>query len=173
MNIELFPREKAVVDGQSITLGADRASVEVILGAGEKVDNRAYYFDSILCVEYDEAKKVSFIEVSCGDPGSSVTVTIYDEDIIKSGADPILQILTEKNRGEVENENGYSYTFFNLSVGVYLEITPDDYKELIEEMKANGDPVEGNPDVEADFWKATHWATIGIGTSNYYRCVLN
>ena len=169
MNIELFPLDKAVVDGQDITLGTDRASVEEVLGAGEQVDNRAYYFGSSLCVEYNESKKVSFIEVSCGNPESPVTATIYGADIAKSGADRILQILTEKNHGEMENENGYSYTFFNLGVGVYREITPDDYKELIEEMKANGDPVEGNPDVKTDFWKSTHWATIGIGTSNYYR----
>ena len=169
MNIELFPLEKAVVDGQSIPLGANRASVEEVLGAGEEIENRTYYFGSNLCVEYDEAKKVSFIEVSCGDPESPVTATIYGADIAKSGADRILQILTEKNHGEMENENGYSYTFFNLSVSVYREITPDDYKELIEEMKANGDPVEGNPDVEADLWKSTHWATIGIGASDYYR----
>ena len=169
MNIELFPLDKAVVDGQDIILGTDRASVEEVLGAGEQVDNRVYYFGSNLCVEYDEAKRVSFIEISCGDPESPVTATIYGENIAKSGADRILQILTEKNHGKMENENGYSYTFFNLSVGVYREITPDDYKELIEEMRANGDPVESNPDVEADFWKSTHWATIGIGTSNYYR----
>ena len=169
MNIELYPLDKAVIDGQNITLGANKASIEEVLGAGEEVDNRTYYFGGNLYVEYDQAKRASFIEVSCGNPESPVTATIYDEDITKSGADRILQILTEKNHGEVENENGYSYTFFNLSVGVYREITPDDYKELIEEMKANGVPVEGNPDVEADFWKSTHWATIGIGTSNYYR----
>ena len=169
MNIELFPLEKAMVDGQRISLGADRASVEEVLGVGEQVDNQAYYFGSNLCIEYDETQKVSFIEVSCGDPKSSVTATIYGEEITKNGADRILQILTEKNHGEMENENGYSYTFFNLSVGVYREVTPDDYKELIEEMKVNGDPVEGNPDLEADFWKSTHWATIGIGTNNYYR----
>ena len=169
MNIELFPLEKAVVDGQSIPLGTNRASVEKMLGAGEKIDNRTYYFGSDLCVEYDEAKRVSFIEVACGDPESKVTVTIYGEDVMKVGADRILHILTEKNHGKMENENGYSYTFFNLSVGVYREITPDDYKELIEEMKANGDPVEGNHDVEADLWKSTHWATIGIGSSDYYR----
>ena len=169
MNIELFPLEKAVVDGQSIPLGANRASVEEVLGTGEQVDNRTYYFGNNLCVEYDEAKRVSFIEVSCNSPKSPVTATIYGEDITKNGADSILQILTEKNHGEMENENGYSYTFFNLSVGVYRELTLDDYKELIEEMNTNGTPVEGNPDAKADFWKSTHWATIGIGTKNYYR----
>ncbi len=139
-----------------------------MFGVGEQVDNKAYYFDSNLCVEYDN-KRVSLIEVSCGDPESAIMATIYGEDVMKSGADRILQILTEKNHGEVENENGYSYTFYNLSVGVYREITPDDYKELIEEIKANGDPIEDNPDVEADFWKSTHWATIGIGVNSYYR----
>lgn len=169
MNIELFPLEKAVVDGHSIALGADRSIVEEMLGAGEEIDNRAYYFGSNFCVEYDEDKRVSFIEVSCGDPENTIATTIYGENVMTSGADRILQILTEKNHGEIESENGYSYTFYNLSVGVYREITPDDYKELIEEMNTNGDPVEGNPDVEADFWKSTHWATIGIGANNYYR----
>lgn len=140
-----------------------------MFGVGEQVDHKAYCFDSNLCVEYDDNKRGSLIEVSCGDPESAIMATIYGEDVMKSGADRILQILTEKNHGEAENENGYSYTFYNLSVGVYREITPDDYKELIEEIKINGDPIEDNPDGEADFRKSTHWATIGIGVNSYYR----
>lgn len=169
MNIELFLLKKAVVAGHIIALGADRSVVEEMFGSGDRVDNRAYYFNSDVCVEYDDYEKVSFIEVSCGNPESTITPVIYGEDITKSDADHVLQILTEKNQGEVDSENGYSYIFYNLSVCVYREITPDDYKELIEEMKSNGDPIEDNPDVKADFWKSTHWATIGIGVNDYYR----
>lgn len=168
MNIELFPLERAVIGGYRIDLGTDRSVVEEMLGSGEQVDNRVYYFGSKLCVEYDEDETVSFIEISC-EPESTITPMIYGEDVTKSDADRVVQILTEKNQGEIENENGYAYTFYNLSVGVYRGITPNGYKELIEEMKANGDPVEGNPDVEADFWRSTHWNTIGIGVKDYYR----
>lgn len=131
MKIELFPLEKAVVDGHNIPLGADKSTVEEILGAGEEVNNRAYYFDSNFCVEYDAAKKVSFIEVTCDNPKSTVTTTIYGEDVMKNGADRILQILTEKNHGRVADKNGYSYIFYKLSVGIYRELTPDDYRDLI------------------------------------------
>ncbi len=138
----------------------------------KQVENRAYYFDSNLCIEYDPNSKVSFIEVSCGDPEGMLIPTIYGEDVTKRDTGHIFQILSEKNNGEIDDsENGYSYLFYNLSVGVYREITPNDYTERVDEMKANGVPVEDNPDLNVDFWKATHWATIGIGISNYYRCV--
>lgn len=170
MYIELVPLEKAVINGQVIPFGMDRSSVEEILGIGEQVDNRSYYFDCNLCIEYNQNMQVSFIEVSCGDPKGIVIPTIYGEDVTKCDAEHIFQILSEKNHGEIDDsENGYSYAFYNLSVGVYREITPNDYSELEDEMKANGIPVEDNPDLQSDFWKATHWATIGIGVKNYYR----
>ena len=169
MYIELFPLEKAVVDGKVISLGMEKSVVEELLGTGEQFDNRSFYFESNFCIEYDQDEKVAFIEVTC-DPNGLVTPIIYGADAAKSDAEQILQLLKEKNGGEIDDsENGYSYGFYQLSVGIYREMTPDDYNELVDEMKANGVPIENNPDLQADFWKATHWATIGIGIKNYYR----
>lgn len=170
MYIELFPLEKAVINGHDISFGMDKSAVEEILGIGDQADHKSYYFDSNLCIEYDLNAQVSFIEVSCGDPEGMVMPVIYGEDVARSDAEHIFQILNEKNDGEIDDsENGYSYTFYNLSVGVYRELTPNAYIELVDEMKANGVPVADNPDLQSDFWNAHHWATIGIGVSNYYR----
>ena len=68
-----------------------------------------------------------------------------------------------------KHENGHSYQFMNLSIGIYREMTPRDVEEMIAEMKAHGIPTEQNPDLEADKEKALHLATVGAGVFGYYQ----
>ena len=46
MNIELYPLEKVVIDGVSIYLGMEQAAVESVIGKGQPVGNRYYYYNS-------------------------------------------------------------------------------------------------------------------------------
>lgn len=59
-------------------------------------------------------------------------------------------------------ENGYSYQFQNISVGVYREAVPEDIKEMIEESASFGEPMSDN-EIEYEMKRANHWATIGGG----------
>lgn len=68
-----------------------------------------------------------------------------------------------------KHENGHSYQFMNLSIGIYREMTPRDVEEMIAEMKAHGIPTEQNPNLEADKEKALHFATVGADACGYYR----
>ena len=75
-------------------------------------------------------------------------------------------------RSAVENAIGtgqITYSFLNISIGVYREIRPLDVMEMIEEMKADGILTEDNEDVIADMRRANHWATIGVGIRGYYQ----
>ena len=82
----------------------------------------------------------------------------------------MIEELTRRNNGPVDDrEQGYSYAFLNISVGVYRSILPKDVRELIAEMEENGIPTLDDPDVERDRRRAEHWETIGIGLSGYYQ----
>ena len=169
MNIELYPLEKAVIDGISIYLGMAQTDVEAAVGAGKPVGKRHYYYNSEMAIDYDADKKVEFIEFLGGIDGSLRPV-LYGVSAFDTPADELAELLRGKNAGAVDDsERGYSLSFLNISVGVYRETTPSDIAETIEEMKAAGISPENNRDLEADIRKAHHWSTIGIGIPGYYQ----
>lgn len=92
---------------------------------------------------------------------------IYGKPAFETRADDIVSILTDKNGNEIDDrENGYSYAFLNISVGIYRPITPKGVEEDIEEMKSDGE--YDAEYAEEEMRKESHWATIGIGVKDYY-----
>ena len=169
MNIEIYPLEKIVVDGVSIYLGMDQSAVETAIGKGQLIGKRYYYFDNDMAIDYSENKTVEFIEFLGGIDGS-VHPVIYGISAFDTLADELDSLLRQKNDGEINDlEQGYSFAYLNISVGVYRERRPSDVMEMIEEMKADGIPTEDNEDVAAEMRKADHWATIGVGVAGYYQ----
>ena len=168
MTIEIFPLEKVVFDGIPVCLGMERSVVENAIGTGQLIGKLYYYYNNELVIDYSENNTVDFIEFLGGMEGS-LQPTIYGVSVFDAVADEVTEFLKVENGGEViDLENGYSYQFTNISVGVYREIRPSDVLEMIEEMKADGIPTEDNEDVAADMRRATHWATIGVGIAGYY-----
>ena len=169
MNIEIYPLEKIVVDGVSIYLGMDQSAVETAIGKGQLIGKRYYYFDNDMAIDYSENKTVEFIEFLGGIDGS-VHPVIYGISAFDTLADELDSLLRQKNDGEIDDsEQGYSFAYLNISVGIYRERRPSDVMEMIEEMKADGISTEDNEDVEAEMRKADHWATIGVGVAGYYQ----
>lgn len=169
MNIEIYPLEKVVIDGASIYLGMERSSVEAAIGKGQHVGNRFYYYGSEMAVDYGADQKVEFIEFLGGIDGSLRPI-IYGVSAFDTPADELVELLKQKNDGRVnDSEQGYSFSFLNISIGVYRETRPSDVIEMLEEMKVDGIPTENNEDVAAEMRKANHWATIGVGVHGYYQ----
>lgn len=169
INIEIYPLEKVVIDGISIYLGMNQSAVEAAIGKGEPVEKRYYYYNNDMAIDYNDNNTVEFIEFLGGIDGSLHPV-IYGVSAFDTLADELADLLRQKNDGEIDDsEQGYSFAFLNISVGVYREIRPYDVNEMIEEMKADGIPVENNEDVAAEMRKANHWATIGVGVAGYYQ----
>ena len=169
MQIEIIPLTKLVIDNNSINLGMKKADVESVLGRGVHIDERYYYYDSELAIDYNNKQRVEFIEFLGGIEGT-LRPMIYGVSAFEVEEDELVALLTSHNYGEVEDtENGYSLAFLNSSVGVFRQIKPSDIDEMIEEMKADGVPIEGNEDLEADIRKSKHWDTIGFGVDGYYR----
>ncbi len=169
MIAEVYPMDKIVLDGISIELGMPQSAVETRLGKGDAVRSRRYYCSSDLAIHYAQDGTVEFIEF-LGGPGGSLKPILYGVSAFDVPAEALVDLLREKNGGTMlDTEHGYSYTFPNISVGIYRERRPSDVQELIAEMKADGIHTEGNADVAAELQRANHWATLGIGIPGYYR----
>lgn len=168
MKVEIYPLDKVVIDGTSVCLGMEQAAVEASIGKGQLIGNRHYYYNSDMAIDYIDGK-VEFIEFLGGIDGS-LHPWIYGVSVFDTPAEELIKILQQKNEGEVnDSEQGYSFAFMNISVGVYREVRPSDVAEMIEEMEADGISAENNEDVANEMRKANHWATIGIGVACYYQ----
>ena len=169
MRIEIFPLDKVVFDGVSVCLGMERTIVEDAMGIGQHIGNRFYYYNNELAIDYNKNNKVEFIEF-LGGVESSLQPTIYGLSVFGTDAEELKELLKQKNGGDInDTEQGYCYSFENISVGVYREIRPSDVLEMIEEMKVDGISTEDNEDVITDMYRASHWGTIGVGIRGYYQ----
>ena len=163
------PLEGIAWNDKSINLKDSKDVVKASLGQPEEADENAYYyFNNELRIDFDEKGCVEFIEFLGGIDGKLQPV-IYGVSSFQTKAEDIFNILFEKNHGDIDdNENGYSYSFLNISVGVYRSSIPEDVQEMIEEAAADGVPID-EEELEYEMKKANYWETIGIGIENYYR----
>ena len=167
MNIQIYPLDKVVFDNISISFGMEKSAVELALGIGKVAGNRCYYFNGEMAIDYQE-NKVDFVEFMGGVDGK-LKPTIYGVSAFDVNAAELVDLLKANNNGEIcDDENGYSYQFSNISVGVYREALPDEITEMIEEAKNDGTPMSED-DIAYEMKRANHWATIGSGAVGYYQ----
>lgn len=167
-DIVIIPLEGVRLGGREIRLGCTADELKVTLGEPELVNkNRLYYFGGELRVDFGDDGKAEFIEFLGGTDGALQPV-IYGVPVFKTDADELYAILAEKNGGGIDDsENGCSYAFLNISVGVYRERLPKDVEEMISEAESEGFPLSAE-DIAEERKKAEFWATVGIGIAGYY-----
>lgn len=169
MDLKILPLEGISINGSVLAFGMTRAETEMMLGAGEAIGPRCYYENGELAIDFDADERVEFIEFLGGIDGQ-LQPTLDGISVFSASADEVEVLLRRKNRdGGEASEQGYAVRFHAVSVGVYREITPDDVREMIEEMQASGIPTAQNEDLAADQRRAEHWATIGLGKTGYYN----
>ena len=167
MNIQIYPLDKLIFDNVSICFGMKKSEVELAIGKGQQVGNRYYYFNDEMAIDYKE-NKVEFIEFLGGVDGK-LKPTIYGVSAFDVNVAELVTVLKTNNNGEIcDEENGYSYQFSNISIGVYIEALPDEITEMIEEAKNDGNPMSDD-EIEYEMKRANHWATIGCGSVGYYQ----
>lgn len=93
----------------SICFGMETSSVELALGAGKVIDNRYYYFNSELAIDYQE-NKVDFIEFLGGIDGK-LKPTIYGVSAFAINAAELVDILKTNNNG---NKNSVHFNRVSL-----------------------------------------------------------
>ena len=161
VSLELLPLEGLRLGDQLLPLSASKEQAEALLGPAEEFQgDQWYYAESELRLDFDQSGRLEFIEFLGGLEGT-LQPTVYGLPAFQTGADELIEELTRHNDGPVDDsEQGYSYAFLNISVGVYRSILPKDVQEMIEEMEADGIPTLNNPDLERDKLRAEHWETI-------------
>ncbi|MBD5383750.1 MAG: hypothetical protein HDR72_01955, partial [Ruminococcaceae bacterium] len=149
-------------------LGNTADEIKAVLGEPESVHkNSLYYFGNELRIDIGGDGKAEFIEFLGGTDGA-LQPAIYDVPAFKTGSDELYALLAEKNGGGIDDrENGYSYAFLNISVGVYRESIPENVEEMAAEAEREGYPLSAE-DIAEERKKAAFWATVGIGTAGYY-----
>lgn len=167
MKIEIYPQDKVLIDKASIRLGMEQSNVESVIGKGVLVGKRYYYFNDEMAIDYNK-NKVEFIEFLSGIDGTLKPV-IYGISAFETEANELLEILKVHNDGVVcDTENGYSYQFHNISIGVYREAIPEEVEKMAQEAEDNGNPMSDD-EIQYEIKRANHWATIGVGVVGYYQ----
>ena len=167
MKAEIYPLEKVIVNGITLCLGMTRSEVEALLGAGQEIGNRYYYFNGETAIDYKE-EKVEFIEFTGGVDGSCKPV-IYGVSAFDTHAEKLLEILKAHTAGRFrDTEGGHCVLFPDISIGLYREAVPTDIEEMIEEAKAFGNPMRAD-EIEYESKRANYFATIGVGIAGYYN----
>jgi len=165
-DIVITPLEGIRIGGKEIQLGSTLGELKAALGEPDFVHKNSQYY-SELRVDFGADGKAEFIEFLGGADGALQPI-IYGVPAFKTSADELYKLLAEKNGGEIDDsENGYSYAFLNISVGVYRESIPEDVEEMISEAESEGFPMS-DEDIADERKKAKFWATIGIGRADYY-----
>lgn len=153
---------------QWIAFGTAKEEIQKIFGQPDIVESSYYYFNDELRLDFDQEGKLAYIEFLDGVEGR-LFPEIEGIPIFNLNAKDVLKKLKEKNGGTIdEEEDGYSYTFFNLSIGVSRGNTPKDIEEMIAQMKADGVDISGNEELEEEKKKAERWVTFGFGKKAYY-----
>lgn len=169
LKIEIIPEQGLIINGRSVLFGSSKSEAEGFFGAPEVVRNSFYYFNNELRLDFDEKGELEFIEF-LGGIDAFIKPEIYGISVFDTLEDIVYGTLIEHNgKDNVKSENGYSYIFGNISVGIFREIKPSDFNEILKEMKKNGIPFENCPDLQKDKQIALHWPTIGFGKKGYYN----
>jgi len=110
-----------------------------------------YYHDSCFQVNFDDEGKVTYIELSwCP---SQFQVQWNEHSVFDLTADDVVRILTQEGPG-VEEEDGHSYVFYDMDVGLWRPVLPSDYQP---------------EDVMDEYRNGKYWTTIGVGFGSFFR----
>jgi len=171
--IEILPLDGIEIENVGkLSFGQSKSDIEKLFGqpSGSSNLNQLFYDNYEFRIDLDKNGNAEFIEFIYGPFPEKSQLSIYGVDPFQIGANKLVEILTEKNNGQIDNsEADFSYGFLNISVGVWREITTKDVEESIAEMKAKNEYEENKDWLEEDMTKAKNFWTIGIGIKNYYE----
>ena len=171
--IEILPLDGIVIENiGKLSLGQSKSEIEKLLGKPSDSSNlKQLFFDEFeVRIDLDKKGNAEFIEFIYGPFPEKTELSIYGVDPFQIGASKLIEILTEKNNGKIDDsEAEYCYTFQNISVGVWRQLTEKTVEESIAEMKADNEYEENKDWLNEDLEKAKNFWTIGIGVKNYYE----
>lgn len=168
MKVLLFLSEKLVFPDGDMPFGADKQTVDALLGKAQIVRGRHYYGESDIAVEFDDRGGMSSVEFLSGLSGP-VQPILDGRALFELSADALVEMLLQKDGDGATDDGGYTYTFPNIGIALYREMTENDLDEMRREMIADDIDPDKNSDFAADAQKAEHFATICIGMPEAQR----
>jgi hypothetical protein len=170
--ISVYPLQGIDISGiGQINLGQSKSAVENVLGKPDShSDSNRWFYDVYECrIDFDESDIVDFIEFIYGPFPKRIRLSLYGIDPFRIGAKNLVEMLSEKNNGEIDDrEAEYCYGFVNISVGIWRDMTEKDAEEMIAEKKENGDYEFDRTWLKEELEKSRNFSTIGIGKVGYY-----
>ena len=171
--IEILPLDGIVIENiGKLSLGQSKSDIEKLIGKPSESSNlKQLFFDEYeVRIDLDKKGNAEFIEFIYGPFPEKTELSIYGVNPFQIGATKLVEILAEKNNGKIDDsEAEYCYTFQNISVGVWRQLTEQNVEESIAEMKADNEYEENKDWLNEDLNKAKNFWTIGIGVKNYYE----
>jgi hypothetical protein len=171
ITIELKPLEGINIESiGELKFGQPKQMVESLLGKPTKYldQDQFLYEDYELRIDFEE-DKISFIEFINGPYPVKTKLLLYGIDPFVIGADNLIQLLADKNDGEIDDsEAGYCYAFLNISVGIWRQATELAIQESIDEAKQNGTGVEQIRQLMEELESVKNFWMIGLGRIGYY-----
>ncbi|WP_431293329.1 hypothetical protein [Pedobacter sp. P26] len=173
IEIEILPLEGIEIENiGKLYIGQAKQDIEKLLGTPSDNSNfqQLFYDQYELRIDLDNKGNIEFIEFTYGPFPEKTALSIYGINPFEIGADKLIEILTEKNKGKIDDsEAEYCYAFFNISVGIWRQLTEKGVEESVAEMKADHEYEENKDWLNEDLQKAKNFWTIGIGVKNYYE----
>ena len=129
-----------------------------------------YLFHSELQIYFDIHDKVEFIMFG-GGYNIELEVSVYGINPFKTKENELFELLKENNNGEfTDTDDGYSYEFKNITVGIWREAKPQNLAEFIDEINRDDSIPQYIKDknIREETIKSSYWETFGIGIENYY-----
>lgn len=171
IKIEIKPLHGIAIDGiGEILLNQSKSEiVQLLSNPSSHSNNTQFYYNQYeLRIDFDE-HGVSFIEFIYGPYPVKTELSLYSINPFQVGADNLIQLLTVKNNGIIDDsEAGHSYVFLNISVGIWREATEQEIQTSINESKIDGTPIDQIHQLENELDSVKNFWTIGIGRKGYY-----
>ena len=158
------------IDGRDeIKFGMTKECVKVILGEPDMICDRVYRYDIYqVAIEFGKSGTVQFIEAYLEKINRNFQLELFDINPFEIVDEKLISLLMEKDGEEFDVESmKTSYFFKNIIVSLWREMTPNCVKEIIRELKENGEYEMMKEEIERDLIDASFFDGIGIGNEEY------
>lgn len=172
VRVDLIPLKGIKLESDDkVQFGQSKEDVKGILGnPSTEYEDKSYYDDLEIRIDFDENDCVEFMEVLAGPYCKRIEPFIYGKNPFELVDTQLLELLTEMNIGSIDDhEVAYGYSFLNISVGIWRDMTSKNVEEMIHEAKEVGNYNLWKEELEADLERAKYFRTIGIGVKGYYE----
>jgi hypothetical protein len=164
--IQLMPQIGLKIDGiGQINFGDSKQQVSAAIGAFETIagtENRVTYAQYGFFADFNKSSGTFEAAEFWNDGAQNVSqVFIYEQDVLRTDAQKILTMLTEKNQAPA-NEGW----FYNIDV-IYSGGNPANALAIIAQYKTDGTYEESKQFLLEDLEKAKFFSAFGIGYKGY------